>query len=334
MADRRPTGTVRSLAGRLTMPSLFGLDPLTYRPHELHSATQAYPETNCYADVLIELLHARGNEPLAALGATVTADYEGDQWTFFKPPPHDLETLFGIDIHEMQPYRPLPEQIEEQLENGQTLIVELDSWFMPDTASTTYHRSHVKTSAAMEAIDRAGERLTYFHNGGLYELSGPDYRGVLRLDEHDDVVLPPYTEIVRFRSEHSLAPEPLRAAARDAFAQHFARRPATNPFERFGTSFEETLPSLLEATSEWYHDYAFATLRMAGADFHLCAAHVDWLFGEEGAAASAEFAKIVAATRALSFKLARRRPFSPAPLLDELAAAWDAAIGTLARLTA
>ena len=39
---------------------------------------------------------------------TMGVDFEGDQWTFFKPLPEELEPLFGIDIHEMQPYRPLP----------------------------------------------------------------------------------------------------------------------------------------------------------------------------------------------------------------------------------
>ena len=48
--------------------SLFGLDPATYRPHGLHTGERSYPETNCYADVIIELLHARGDEPLAAHG--------------------------------------------------------------------------------------------------------------------------------------------------------------------------------------------------------------------------------------------------------------------------
>ena len=38
------------------------------------------------------------------------------------------------------------------------------------------------------------------------------------------------------------------------------------------------LPMLLEGESEDYHDYAFATVRMVGAGFELCAAHVDWLF--------------------------------------------------------
>lgn len=316
------------------MPSLLGLDPTTYQPHSLHSSEQAFPETNCYADVIIELLHARGEEPLAALGATVAVDYEGDQWTFFKPPPHELESLFGLDIHEMQPYRPLPLQIEEQIENGRTLLVELDSWFMPDTAATTYRRSHVKTSAAIEAIDRDQETLRYFHNGGLYELNGADYRGVLRVDQQDASSLPPYTELVRFLRDQPLASEELRSAARRIFADHVDRRPSTNPFERYADSFRDVLPSLLVATSESYHDYAFATLRMAGASFHLCAAHVDWLFGQDGAPASTEFVRIVSGTRALSFKLARRRPFDPSPLLEELAGAWDAALGIVSRLTA
>ncbi len=61
------------------------------------------------------MLHARGDEPLAAVGCALRMDFEGDQWTFFKPFPEDLELLFGIDVHEMQPYRPLPEQAAEQI---------------------------------------------------------------------------------------------------------------------------------------------------------------------------------------------------------------------------
>ncbi|HZP72241.1 MAG TPA: DUF1839 family protein, partial [Gaiellaceae bacterium] len=171
------------------MVSLFGTDPANYVSHALHADDRAYPETNCYADILIELLHARGDEPLAALGRTVRTDFEGDQWTFFKPFPGDLERLYGVDIHEMQPYRSLPEQIRTQLAEGRTVIVELDAWFLPDTAATSYRSEHVKTSAAIEAIDRDAERLRYFHNAGLYELEGEDYRGVF-----GGGGLPPYTE--------------------------------------------------------------------------------------------------------------------------------------------
>src|SRR5205807_5679797 len=113
--------------------SLLGLDPAAYQPHAIHTGERTYTETNCYTDILVELLHARGDEPLAAMGFIVRMDFEGDQWTFFKPPPEDLEALFGIDIHEMQPYRSLPEQIAEQISMGRTMIIELDSWYLPDT---------------------------------------------------------------------------------------------------------------------------------------------------------------------------------------------------------
>ena len=136
------------------LTSLLGLDPATYRSHSLHDTDRSYAETNCYTDILIELLHACGQEPLAAMGATVRIDFEGDQWTFFKPPPEDLELLFGLDIHEMQPYRPLPDQAAEQIEQGRTLIVELDSWYLPDAAATSPARIIVASSASATTSPR------------------------------------------------------------------------------------------------------------------------------------------------------------------------------------
>ena len=115
------------------------------------------------------------------MGCALDVDFEGDQWTFFKPRPEDVEALYGIDIHEMQPYRPLPEQIAEQIERGRTMIVELDSFYLPDTEATSYRREHVKSSVVAEAIDLEGERLRYFHGPGYFELGGEDYRGVFRL---------------------------------------------------------------------------------------------------------------------------------------------------------
>jgi len=150
--------------------SLSGSDPAGYQRHLLHGDDRTYVESNCYSDVIIELLHACGYEPIAAFGHLVRMDFEGDQWTFFKPPPEDLESLFGVDIHEMQPYRPLPEQIAEQLRTGRTIIVELDSWYLPDTASTSYRSEHVKSSIAAEAIDVDAQTLRYFHGAGLFEL--------------------------------------------------------------------------------------------------------------------------------------------------------------------
>lgn len=313
------------------MVSLLGLDPETYVPHAIHTpGERTYTETNCYSDILIELVHARGDEPLAAAGFTVRMDFEGDQWTFFKPPPEDLERLFGIDIHEMQPYRPLPQQIAEQIGAGRTIIVELDSWYLPDTASTSYRTDHVKTSVIAEAIDHEAERLVYFHNTSLHGLEGEDYRGVFRLGrEFSPDVLPPYTELVRFDDGSRLRGDELRDAARELLRVHLARRPDTNPFERFGAQLAATLPDLLAGDGAAYHDYAFATVRMYGSAFEITASHVDWLLGVEGAAASAALTRIVDGSKVLSLRLARRREFDPEPMVAAAAEAWAEAMTAL-----
>lgn len=314
------------------MLSLLGLDPETYRAHPLHAPDRTYPETNCYTDILVELVHALGLEPLAALGAAVRADFEGDQWTFLKPDPADLESLYGIDIHEMQPYRPLPEQIAEQLEAGRTLIVELDSFYLPDTKATAYRVEHVKSSAVMEAIDPDGERLRYFHNGGYYELAGDDYRLVLRLEPQHEGALPPYVELARFDAGTPLRGDELRAAAKDSFEHHLGRLPQTNPFDRYGESLARELPGLLDGSHEDYHAYAFATVRMAGSSFEVAASYLDWLFGDRAAAAREAYARIVNGSKTLSLRLARRRAFDPEPILAELAAAWAEATVELTAL--
>jgi hypothetical protein len=310
--------------------SLLGLDPAYYRPHSLHSPERAYPETNCYTDILIEFLHARGDEPLAMMGCVLTVDFEGDQWTFFKPPPEHMLRLYGVDIHEMQPYRPLPDQIAEQLASGNTIVVELDSWYLPDTAATSYRSEHVKSSIVAEAIDRERECMRYFHGPGYFELEGEDYRGVFRLGRpFSEDVLPPYTELARLDAGPRLSGEPLREAARELLAEHLSRRPRSNPFGRFAGQLACDLPRLLEGDRSAYHDYAFATVRMVGSAFEVGASHVQWLLGEDGAPAMMSMNRIVEGCKTLSFKLARRRPFDPEPALAALAQAWEESFAAL-----
>jgi hypothetical protein len=312
------------------LTSLLSLDPTRYRPHPLHGSDRVYTETNCYADILVEFVHARGDEPLAMMGCVLDVDFEGDQWTFFKPRPQDLERLYGIDIHEMQPYRPLPEQIEAQIEAGRTLIVELDSWYLPDTTATSYRREHVKSSVVAEAIDHEGERLRYFHGGGYFELEGEDYRGVFRLGrELSGDVLPPYTELARLDAGPRLRGQELRAAAREMLAENVERRPASNPFERFGAQLGLDLPRLLEGDAAAYHDYAFATVRMVGSAFEVGASHVEWVLGEDGKPAAGAMTAIVEGCKTLSFKLARRREFDPQPRIRALATAWEESFAKL-----
>ena len=284
--------------------------PASYSAHWLHGPDRAYRETNCYTDVIIELLHSRGLDPLAGLGHLVRTDFEGDQFTFFKMPPSDMETLYGLDVHEMQPVGALPDQIALQLEHGRTMLVELDSFYLPDTASTDYRRNHVKSTVAIEAIDRAGERLHYFHNVGLHELSGErlsrDFRA--RWPSAADASALSRGRPVRCR--RPLRGEALKRAARECLAFHLARRPSDNPFERFGRQLAADLPTLLERDSDAFHAYAFATVRMAGSAFDLLRAHVTWLMGEDRARS---LDPIVEGCQILSFRLARRRAVRSGP---------------------
>jgi hypothetical protein len=312
--------------------SLWGLELEGYEPHRLHDAGRTYLETNCYADVLIELLHARGDQPLAMLGFIVRTDWEGDQFTYFKPPYADLDRLFGIDVHEMLPYRSLPEHIEEQLRIGRTLLIEIDAWYLPDTAATSYRREHLKTTIAPETIDRAAERLRYFHNAGFFELDGEDYRGAFRMLPHfTDDVMDPFTEVVRLDAGPRLTGDRLRAEARALLAYHYERRPANNPFLTWRERLVEDLPRLLAGDDEDYHAYAFVTVRMVGSAFELLADHVEWVLGTEGAGAAAALRRIVEGSKTVSFRLARRRPFDPEPAISSLADAWNEGMEALGR---
>jgi hypothetical protein len=144
-------------------------------------------------------------------------------------------------------------------------------------------------------------------------------------------VLPPYVELVRFDGGPRLTGAELRDAARSSLRGHVARRPADNPFGRFGERLGEDLPGLLAGDAQRYHDYAFATVRMAGSAFEVLASHVDWVLGPDGEAAAAALRRLVDGCKALSFKLARRRPFDPAPPLEALAGTWDEGMSALQR---
>jgi hypothetical protein len=306
------------------MMSVWGLDPATYASHPLHDGERTYTETNCWADVMIELVAAAGHAPEAMLGSCVEVDVDLDQWTFFKPSHEALRRLYGMDVHELQPYRSLPVQIAERIAAGQVVVPELDAYWLPDTAATSYRTEHVKTSVAVEAIDLDAEVLRYFHNAGLHELSGEDFRGIFAPG-----ALLPYTEVVRFAGAPSAEP---RETACDLLALHLSRRPADNPFARYAVRLGADLPGLLDAELGDYHAYAFHNPRMAGAAYELLASHVRWLFGAPGEAAALHLDEIVGASKMLLFRLARRRAFDVAGVIGPMAEAWDAAMPMLEEL--
>jgi len=131
----------------------------TTSAHPIHQDERIWAETNCYTDICIELLHAWGFDPVAALPFTLSIDCEGDQWTFFKFRPGDLEELYRLAVEELTVWRPLVRHVEEQVSRGRPVLVELDSYYLPDTAGTAYRLEHVKTTVAVVAIDVANQYL-------------------------------------------------------------------------------------------------------------------------------------------------------------------------------
>ena len=221
--------------------SLFDLDPAAYVVHPIHSDERTYSETNCYVDCLVELVHAAGLEADAMMGGAVAADFELDQWTFFKPSPDDLFRLYGIDLHEVQPYRGFPTLIATRLAAGQTVMPEVDSFYLPDVAATAYRTDHVKSTIIAESIDEDAKVLRYFHNTGYHELSCEDYDKLFATYSGDGH-LPTYVELLRLGAGPVPTGDALRAVARELLAAYLARRPAENPFTRFSPSSRRTCP--------------------------------------------------------------------------------------------
>jgi hypothetical protein len=306
---------------------LSALDPAEYVPHRLHGADQLFPETNCYVDVWIELLHAHGLEPTAMLAFCAAIDWEGDQWTFFKPPHSDLDALYGVEIEELSVYRPLADHVAVLLAVGRTTIVEVDAFWLPDVAGRAYGTTHEKTSIAPSSIDPAARRMRYFHNGGLFELEGDDFDEVLRTASAAEpaVMLPGYAELVKLDRLCRRDERDLRQIATGLLARHVARAPDRNPVAAFAEQLGNDLAGL-EGDVESYHAYAFATLRQCGAAWSMLAEFLGWIGASDVAAAHA--ASLAETSRILLLKLARAvhsgRPLDASAILAGMAATWDA----------
>ncbi len=312
---------------------LLPIDASTYQPHSLHRSDRCWTETNCYVDVWIEVLHALGLDPTAAGAFTLSTDFEGDQWTFFKFPPEDLRSLYGIEVSEMNAWRPIVDHVCEQLELGRLLTVEADSWFLPDTHGIAYRTKHVKSTIVPQAIDLAGCRLGYFHNAGYFELEGEDFAGALGIGVDDPARLPPYVELVRLER---LRPDgPSLAEVVSLTRQHLTRRPPDNPIARMAKRIESDRSALEGLGIDYFHEYAFGTCRQCGASADVAATFVDWLDARDGGGlqpASESFRRVAEGAKTLQFGLARvisGRRFDVQATLGEMANAWDGAMDVL-----
>ncbi len=321
------------------MASVFpGLDPDSYIPHALHDQERVWPETNCYVDLWIEVLAASGLMPEAMLGFTLTQDFEGDQFTFFKVPLEDIEQLYDIRVTELAIFDSIENHVSEQIARGRLCLVEMDSFFMPDTQGVGYRQEHGKTTVGINRLDMANRVMDYFHNGGFFRLEGEDFDGVFQRNRPEGT-LPflPYTEFVKFpKTPISAAHQ--RETATALLRRHFARRPDGNPIAGFASVFPKHVEAVAERPFGYFHKYAFNTLRQFGANFELLASHLAWLDEPAYGPAIGEALKISECAKTVQFQLARavtRKKFDPlATALDPAIAAWDGLMDDLSqRLT-
>ena len=317
------------------MIRLLPIDAATYDASTCRAGDRIWIETNCYVDLWIELLHALGLDYHPTLAFTLAVDFDGDQWQFFKFPPEDLRTMYGIEVAEMNPWRGLEHHIEEQLEMGRLLTAEVDSFYLPDTAGISYELAHVKTTIAPNMIDRAGRRLGYFHNSSYYELGGDDFSGLFGHGHVQPEVLPPYVELVKLDVVRPLEDHALFEAALGRVREYVLRRPATNPVPRFAKRLEQDVDWVRAEGLETFHQYAFATLRQFGSAAELSGSLCEWLagHGEPTADAAREWTALASDAKAAMFQLARLmradRVLDIEALIAPMQRRWDAAMEVL-----
>jgi hypothetical protein len=336
--------SARSFGADLKLPNpvryaaIADLDASTYRRHALHGEHCAWVEKNCYIDVWIEILHTLGVEPTAMLPFTACIDFEGDQWTFFKPSHDELRDLYGIDVQEMNVWRPLIEHAQEHLSAGKLICMETDAFWLPDTSGTDYRSQHTKTTIGLAYVDPANQQLGYFHNAGYFTLSGEDFARVLRLDgPQDPTFLPLFAELVR-TDRLARRPEPeLALMSLELWRRHLRRRPETNPISRFQKRFEQDLPGIQDQGLAHYHAWAFSTTRQLGAAFELAASNLRWLTaqGYEGLQVASEaFETISKDSKTFVLKGARavnsRKSIDLPATFDRMVAAWEHGMASLA----
>ncbi len=323
--SRGPLPVIQNTVG--TVPASASI-PLEHHP--FHAADREWPESNCYVDLWIEILHAARLEVAPLLPFTLASDFEGDQWTFYKPPLSDLSRLYGLEVEELNIWRDLLTHCVEQVARGRIPMVEMDAFYLPDTHGRGYRAAHSKTTIGIQAIDTQRQSLRYMHNRGVYELEGADYRGIFRLDPPAAPEgLPPYCEIAKLDRIVRRDAADLRNISLELAAMHLARRPQTNPITRYAEAVGDQLSQLISEQPQAFDLYAFATIRQCGSCFGFTADYLRWLAQQDpgwndGAAA---FGRISSLASMLVLKMARIVHSGHLKDLGdtfrEMSAAWD-----------
>jgi hypothetical protein len=296
-------------------------------PRALHAGKGVWEESNCYLDVLIELLHALGHQPEPALAVTLSADWEGDQWTFCKFNDEDLRCLYGIDIQELNPWHDLHGHVAQQVSAGKPVLIEVDSWFLPDTRGSAYRQAHVKTTIAVMSMEPAKRHMRYLHGTGEWTVDGEDYDGLWNLSANSQApLLPPYVERVRIGAP--VSPDEQVQQALYILKREVERMPRLNPVTAFGLyASDQRATNSAEAALQRMHRFAFATFRQIGSGAELASHGIRWI--EERAGLSLNDVgdscmALARLARAEQFRFARcisrSQPFVLSPTMGEL---WD-----------
>ncbi|MBX3100025.1 MAG: DUF1839 family protein [Salinibacterium sp.] len=317
----------------MALTKLLELDPTTYEPHRLHQSERIWNETNCYVDLWIEVLHSLGLEPLAAAAFTLATDFETEQWTFFKFPPEELQTLFGIRVYEMNPWRTVLEHVIDHLASGRLITVEVDAWYLPDTAGVAYRRAHTKTTIVPNAVDPEQRRLGYFHNASYFELEGDDFDGVFRLGDFSPDVLVPYVETIRLDLLERPSHDELIERAKRSLARQLELMPDQNPIVRLRERTLGDVEWLQSVGLDGFHLWAFGMFRQCGSSAEVAAEHLTWLSANGGdevgfLIAADALRSIAQGCKSLEFSMARAargRTVDVSSTFDEMEQSWATA---------
>ncbi|NHN56587.1 DUF1839 family protein [Calidifontibacter sp. DB0510] len=256
-----------------------------FRRHPLHDPSGPWPQTDCYLDVWISVLHGLGLDPVPALAPVLALSADDDQLTFVKTDERDLRELYGIRYGEHPLWVSLLEHVVTQAEAGHLLVVEADSFYLPDTAGTSYRTEHLKSSIVPVELDPDAQVMTYLHNNVQGQLCDDDFAAIFRSDaltgEASTWVPLPYVERVDLSGLQRLSSDELAEAARAVAVRQLADSTAA-PLGSLPQWVDRHGERMAREGMPFFHRFAFATTRPAGFAAHLAGALASW-FGERGA---------------------------------------------------
>jgi hypothetical protein len=293
-----------------------------------------WPRSNAQVDLWISLLSALGHDPVPALSAVLCADFEGDQWTHTRVGASDLWACYGIDVQDLNVWRPLLAHLVEQLHRGNIVLVDVDAFHLPDTVGVRYQREHVKTLIAVTAYDRNAHRLHYLHGANSATLEGDDLDGLLTAGI-GSAQLPPFAQIIKLERMMQRTEAERTTLATALVRLHGTRIPARNPIRAFSDKLREHGAWLAGGDTEQYRKWSYATVQQCGSAFELAADVTGWLAmsGEPVGDAVPHLQQIAQDAKILHHKLIRvpqsGQMTNVSELTDRMAAAWDAAMAIL-----